>query len=79
MSGAAYLNGNWVETEHIDSSGGQSGGPWHFSGLLAATHIGYREYFDLFRCGFDVCRRNFGRRIDAVFKQLIDDVAYDSP
>lgn len=79
MSGAAYLNGNWVETEHIDSSGGQSGGPWHFSGRLAATHIGYREYFDLFRCGFDVCRRNFGRRIDAVFKQFIDDVAFDYP
>lgn len=79
MSGPAYLNGNWVETEHIDTSGGQSGGPWHFGGRVAATHIGYREYFDLFRCGFDVCRRNYGRRIDGVFKQFIDQNSFDYP
>ncbi|HEY6179079.1 MAG TPA: hypothetical protein VIX73_31715 [Kofleriaceae bacterium] len=79
MSGPAYVNGNWVESAEIDSEGGQSGGPWHIAGRVAATHIGYREYGDLFRCGFDVCRRNFGRRIDTAYKSFLDEIAYDYP
>ncbi|MBZ0233643.1 MAG: hypothetical protein K8M05_15055 [Deltaproteobacteria bacterium] len=79
MSGSAYVNGSWVETEHIDSSPGQSGGPWHIGGRVAATHIGYREYFDLFRCGFDVCRRNYGRRMDATYKSFLDAISFDYP
>jgi V8-like Glu-specific endopeptidase len=81
MSGSAYLNDWRIETEHIDSMGGQSGGPWYgwFNGAHkpAGVHVGYREYFDLFRCGFDMCRRNFARRIDAAFNTFIIDVAWD--
>jgi hypothetical protein len=79
MSGPAYVNGPWLESEHIDSEGGQSGGPWHVAGRVAATHIGYREYFDFFRCGFDVCRRNYGRRIDGTYKTFLDAIAFDYP
>lgn len=79
MSGPAYVNGNWIETEHIDADHGQSGGPWHVGGRVAGTLIGYREYFDLFRCGFDVCRRTFGRRIDGAYKSFLDTVAFDYP
>ena len=79
MSGPAYVNGNWIETADIDADHGQSGGPWHTGGRVAATLIGYREYFDLFRCGFDVCRRTFGRRIDTAYKSFLDAIAYDYP
>lgn len=81
MSGPAELNEWRIETPHIDSNGGQSGAPWYgwFGGALrpAAVHVGYREYFDFFKCGFDVCRRNFSRRIDNAFNSFIIDVAWD--
>jgi hypothetical protein len=79
MFGSAYVNGPWIESEFIDSDGGQSGAAWHVSGRVAATHIGYREYFDLFRCGFDVCRRNYSRRIDSAYKSFLDAIAFDYP
>jgi hypothetical protein len=43
----------------------------------AGVHRGYREYFDFGRCGFDVCRRNFARRIDNAFSDFIVQVAWD--
>ena len=79
MFGSGYVNGPWLESELIDSDHGQSGAAWHVSGRVAATHIGYREYFDLFRCGFDVCRRNYARRIDAGYKSFLDAIAFDYP
>lgn len=78
-TGDAYVNGNWYESQFVDASAGQSGGAWHFSNRVAGTLIGYREYFDLFRCGFDACRRIFGRRIDAAYKSFIDEISYDYP
>jgi V8-like Glu-specific endopeptidase len=77
MSGSAYVNGSWLETEHIDSDHGQSGGPWFIGSRVAGTLIGYREYFDLFRCGFDVCRRTVARRIDSTYMSFISSIAYD--
>ena len=79
MSGSVYANGPWFESEYLDSEGGQSGGPWHVANRVVATHIGYREYFDFFRCGFDVCRRNYGRRIDGTYKTFLDAIAFDYP
>jgi V8-like Glu-specific endopeptidase len=79
MAGYAYRNGPWMESEYIDSEAGQSGGPWHIAGRVVATHVGYRDYFDLFRCGFDLCRRNYGRRIDPAYKTFLDAIAFDYP
>jgi V8-like Glu-specific endopeptidase len=79
MFGSGYVNGPWLESEFIDSDHGQSGAAWHFAGRVAGTHIGYREYFDLFRCGFDVCRRNYARRIDSGYKAFLDAIAFDYP
>lgn len=80
MSGPANLNDWRIETEHIDAWFGQSGSPWWAMfdinrpvGVLK----GYREYFDFWQCGFDVCRRNYARRIDNAFSQFIVDVAWD--
>lgn len=80
MSGPATINDWRMETQHIDTMGGQSGMPWYRTYDIArpiGTHVGYREYFDLWKCGFDVCRRNFARRIDNAFNQFIIDVAWD--
>ncbi len=82
MSGSAYPNGVWMESQSIDATDGQSGGPWfrYFSGTgykPVGTHTGYIEYFDLFRCGFENCKRNAARRIDNAYSQFIVDVAWD--
>ncbi|AEI65220.1 trypsin-like serine peptidase [Corallococcus macrosporus] len=82
MSGSAGINGHRIETEHIDTTGGQSGGPWSRnmgSGVhrVAAMHTGFRSYFDLFKCGFDPCQRNFGRRIDASVDAFIKAISFD--
>jgi V8-like Glu-specific endopeptidase len=80
MSGSAYLNEWRIETHDIDAISGQSGSPWY---VLTDTYRpagvlwGYREYFDFGRCGFDVCRRNFARRIDNAFSDFIVSVAWD--
>lgn len=79
MSGTAYVNGTWLESAEIDTSGGQSGGPWYRAGRVAGVHVDYREYFDFLRCGFDVCRRNYARRIDGTFKAFLDAIAFDYP
>jgi len=78
MTGPAERNDWRIESQHIDSFEGQSGGPWLGTGdILAANHSGYIEYFDFFKCGFDMCRRNFGRRIDGAYDQFIRDVSFD--
>ncbi len=80
MSGSAYINAHMIETEHIDTFNGQSGGPWYrftSSNRVAGPLNGYREYFDLGRCGFDVCRRNFVRRIDSTVDTFIRAISFD--
>ncbi|MCH9686401.1 MAG: hypothetical protein K0V04_33520 [Deltaproteobacteria bacterium] len=80
MSGAGETVDWRMETQTIDGSDGQSGGPWWRSYDInrpVATHSGYIEYFDFFRCGFDNCKRNYGRRIDNAYNQFIIDVAWD--
>ncbi len=69
-----------VETQTLDGTDGQSGGPWwrmYDINRPVGTHSGYIEYFDFFRCGFDHCKRNYGRRIDNAYSQFIVDVAWD--
>jgi V8-like Glu-specific endopeptidase len=70
--GSAYLNGNggaFFETDNIDFLPGNSGGPWQVSSggnrYVVGVSIAERSYFDLFQCGFDLCRRNDARRIDS--------------
>lgn len=80
MTGSAYINDWRIESQYIDSMGGQSGSPWYvlFDTYRPAGVLwGYREYFDLGRCGFDVCRRNFARRIDNAFHSFIVDASWD--
>ncbi len=80
MSGAAYINGHRLETEILDTVGGQSGSPYYRitdTARPAAVHTGSRRYHDFFRCGFDQCVRNYGRRIDTAFSQFIIDNAFD--
>ncbi|MCX4239308.1 hypothetical protein [Paraliomyxa miuraensis] len=40
-------------------------------------HRGDREYFDLWKCGFDNCRRNYARRIDTAFNDFIVQALWD--
>lgn len=80
MTGSAYINAHMIETEHIDTFEGQSGGPWYrltSSYRVAGPLSGYREYFDFGRCGFDVCRRNFARRIDSTVDTFIRAISFD--
>lgn len=79
MSGPAYVNEWRLETEHIDATAGQDGAPWWTTNptRVAGVHIGYREYGDFWRCGFDVCRRNYARRIDGAMDTFIRTIAYD--
>ena len=71
------MNGAWLESAFIETDEGQSGGPWLFAGRVAATHIGGREYFDLFRCGFDSCKRNYGRRFDSSYLAFLQATSFD--
>lgn len=80
MSGASEINDWRIESQNIDSVSGQSGSPWYRMYDInrpVGVLWGYREYFDLFKCGFDVCRRNFARRIDTAFSNFIVSVAWD--
>lgn len=79
MAGPAYLNDWRIETEHIDAEVGQDGAPWWTTSptRVAGVHVNYREYFDFGRCGFDVCRRNYARRIDGAMDSFIRAVAFD--
>jgi len=80
MSGWAYINEWRIETDQVDVMPGQSGSPFYVmwdiprpAGVVSA----YREYFDLFRCGFDLCRRNYARRIDNAFSDFIVQGSWD--
>jgi len=79
MAGPANHNGLWIETEHIDATGGQSGAPWYATNwtMPAAVNQGYRSYPDLWQCGFASCQRNFGRRIDWGVDEFIRAVSWD--
>lgn len=82
MSGPAYDTDGWIlETEHVDATGGQSGGPW-FRRVAGTPRVmgidwAYREYFDFGRCGFDVCRRNAARLIDDAVDLFIKANSFD--
>lgn len=79
MAGSAYVNGWRLETEHIDATDGQDGAPWWTLNptRVAGVHVGYRQYHDVGRCGFDVCRRNYARRIDGAMDTFIRATSYD--
>lgn len=81
MSGNAYDQDGWrIETDQIDSTGGQSGAPWFRMWDIwrpAAIHSGYRPYWDFGRCGFDICKRNVGRRIDSTVNTFIQQQSWD--
>ncbi len=79
MSGSAYVNGWALESAEIDATEGQDGSPWWTLNAtrVAGLHVGYREYFDFWRCGFDVCRRNYARRIDGAMDTFIRSIAFD--
>lgn len=81
MSGPSYDDAWRLETEHIDQTAGQSGGPWYrrISSINRVVGVvwGYREYFDFGRCGFDVCRRNFARLFDNAVDTFIREHAFD--
>jgi hypothetical protein len=78
---AASSTSDWrIESGDMDSSPGQSGGPWYGwwnAFYPVAIHKGYRTFFDLFACGFSACERNYGRRIDNAVWQFIIDNAWD--
>lgn len=78
-SGGAAQNGaEFLLTQHIDMSGGQSGGPWlNSSGSVVGINIASVTYHDLFECGFDACLRNYARRIDTVATVFVQAVSDD--
>lgn len=72
MSGNGEINDFRLESWDIDSSIGQSGGPWLANtNHTVGVHTGYREYHDLFKCGLDSCKRAYSRRLDSVFWNFI--------
>jgi hypothetical protein len=75
MTGSAAVNGVWLESTAIDGEDGHSGSPVYklINGLntVHAVYGGEREYFDFLKCGFDMCRRNAFRRIDATMHSLV--------
>jgi hypothetical protein len=79
MAGSGYPNEWRFETSDIDTTAGQDGAPWWTTNptRVAGVNIGYREYFDFGRCGFDNCRRNSARRIDGAMDTFIRAIAYD--
>lgn len=79
MTGSAYVNQWRLETHLIDATAGQDGAPWWTTNAtrVAGVHIGYRQYHDFGRCGFDVCRRNYARRIDGAMDTFIRAIAFD--
>jgi V8-like Glu-specific endopeptidase len=78
MSDLGYVNEHRLESQ-LDGMPGQDGAPWFTSDptRVAGVHLGYREYFDFGRCGFDNCRRQFARRIDNTMDTFIRNFAFD--
>lgn len=71
--GAIYQDDFRWETAVIDLTRGQSGGPWRESGSSYTVGVtsAERTYFDFFRCGFSMCRRNVARRFDTAVWNFI--------
>ena len=80
MSASSSTNDWRMESGVMDSQPGQSGAPWYGwwnAFYPVAIHKGYRTFYDFFACGFDVCKRNYGRRIDNAVTQFIIDNSWD--
>lgn len=78
MSAQGYVN-QWRLESELDATAGQDGAPWWTTNptRVAGVHVGYRQYHDFGRCGFDVCRRNYARRIDGTMDTFIRSVSFD--
>lgn len=78
MGDVGYINEHRLESQ-LDGMPGQDGAPWFTTDptRVAGVHLGYREYFDFGRCGFDNCRRQYARRIDNAMDTFIRNVAFD--
>lgn len=78
MAGEGYVN-DWRLESQLDGTPGQDGAPWFTLDptRVAGVHVGYREYGDFGRCGFDPCRRQYARRIDGTMDSFIRDISYD--
>ena len=68
-SGKWYFQGEYVDTDSVDVTNGQSGGPvlvpfgsQNIPGAILANVV---RYFDFAKCGFRPCERNRARRIDS--------------
>ncbi|MDX2055816.1 MAG: hypothetical protein SFV15_25660 [Polyangiaceae bacterium] len=71
MSGGLWYDDYVLQSTNIDSSGGQSGGPWMSSdNYLIGSHCGDHTW----SCGFlglSTCRANEGRRLDTAYWSFI--------
>lgn len=78
MSDSGYVN-DWRLESQLDGTEGQDGAPWFTMNptRVAGVHVGYREYFDFGRCGFDNCRRQYARRIDSTMDTFIRASSFD--
>jgi V8-like Glu-specific endopeptidase len=78
MAGEGYIN-EWRYESQLDGTAGQDGAPWFTMDptRVAGVHVGYREYFDFGRCGFDNCRRQYARRIDGAMDTFIRQASFD--
>lgn len=79
-AGSGYPNSDWLlESSDLDATSGQDGAPWiAFNPTrVIGVHLGYREYFDFGRCGFDNCRRNYARKIDGGMDTFIRQISFD--
>ena len=78
MAGDGYVN-DWRLESQLDGTEGQDGAPWFTMDPTRVTgvHVGYREYFDFGRCGFDNCRRQYARRIDGAMDTFIRQSSFD--
>lgn len=76
--GDGYVN-DWRLESQLDGTDGQDGAPWFTLDptRVAGVHIGYRQYFDFGRCGFDQCRRQYARRIDGAMDTFIRQISFD--
>ena len=78
MAAEGYVN-DWRLESQLDGTDGQDGAPWFTMDptRVSGVHVGYREYFDFGRCGFDNCRRQYARRIDGAMDTFIRQSSFD--
>lgn len=76
-SGPAETNDYRLESDTLNDTPGDSGGPWwqwysnHTDPRVDAVASGYRSYFDFLKCGFDNCYRNYGHLVDTNYWNFI--------